>query len=331
MGEVAERWHALGEKEKAKTLLAEGLRLSNQTPRRADNEEYRRGRFAARLARVNVPSALAIAKQFPAAGRDSTGWVFRNIAFHLAADNPAESERILRQVLKEPVRDWLPPAIAWKMATVDPARAQRLTDESQRSFDHPQAYLFLALGLKSRDETAALQAFRTAMRGIDRTMKAGAENLKMHSARQVLFPMVEQIDPSLVPEFFWRVVAMRPSIGNPRRASERSISPLVTLLAWYDREVAATLFDPVRAEIEHADDRELVGWPHVFLAWSMVDPRAAVARIERLPIDPKFDLSADLAREQVSASLGLPHEARWRTMWLNLTEMADFFIPDEIN
>ncbi|HKI20782.1 MAG TPA: sigma factor-like helix-turn-helix DNA-binding protein, partial [Isosphaeraceae bacterium] len=120
MGEVAERWYVLGEKAKAKTLLAEGLRLSNQTPRQQDNQEYLRGRFAARLARVDLPSALAIAKQFPASGRESTSWVLRNIAFHLAADNPAEAERVLRQIPPETVRDWFPPAIAWKMATVDP-------------------------------------------------------------------------------------------------------------------------------------------------------------------------------------------------------------------
>ena len=179
MGEVAERWYALGEKEKAKKLFAEGLRLSNQTPRKADFQELRRGRFAARLARVDLPSALAIAKQFPATGRESTGWVLRNIAFSLAAENPAEAERVLRQTPQENVRDWFPPAIAWKMATVDPARAQRLTDESQRYFDHPQAYLFLALGLKSRDQAAAVQAFQTAMQGIDRLMKERAGYLQI--------------------------------------------------------------------------------------------------------------------------------------------------------
>ena len=78
----------------------------------------------------------------------------------LAADNPAEAERVLRQIPRETVRDWFPPTIAWKMAAVDPARARRLTDESQRTYDHPQSYLFLALGLKSRDQAAAPRRFR---------------------------------------------------------------------------------------------------------------------------------------------------------------------------
>ncbi len=211
MGEVAERWYLLGEKEKAKSLLAEGLRLSNQTPRQQDYQEYRRGRFAARLARVDLPSALAIAKQFPASGRESKSWVLRNIALDLAADNPAEAERVLRQIPPETVRDWFPPTIAWKMAAVDPARARRLTDESQRTYDHPQSYLFLALGLKSRDEAAAHQAFQTAMQGIDRLMNDGADHTQMLGFRRILLPIVEQIDPALVPELFWRIVATRPS------------------------------------------------------------------------------------------------------------------------
>ena len=106
------------------------------------------------------------------------------------------------------------------MATVDPARARRLVDESQRNFDHPQTYLFLALGLKSRDPAAARQAFQTAMQGIDRLMKEGAEYSNMLGPRQILLPMVEQIDPALVPEYFWRIVATRPSVGDPRSVSE---------------------------------------------------------------------------------------------------------------
>ena len=61
---MAERWYELGEKEKAKTLFAEGLRLANQVPKRTEQHD-KRGKFAARLARVDLPSALAIAKDFP--------------------------------------------------------------------------------------------------------------------------------------------------------------------------------------------------------------------------------------------------------------------------
>ncbi|MFI5459022.1 MAG: carboxypeptidase-like regulatory domain-containing protein [Isosphaerales bacterium] len=332
MGEVAERWYELGEKDKAKTLFADGLRLANQTPRKKDP---RRGSFAARLARVDLPSALAIAKEFPAGGKefptggmDSASRILENIAFRLAADNPAEAERVLRQIPQEAGRDWLPPAIAWKMATIDPARAQRLVEESQRFFDHPEMYLFLALGLKSRDEAAAHRAFQTAMQGIDRLTKEGAGYRSTPWTRGVLLPLVEQIDPALVPELFWHAVAMRPPIGNPRATGELWNRVLVVLLAWYDRDVAAALFEPIRVQMED-DDLVLARSPEAeFWGWSIFDPRAAVARLEKVPVSPRLGLDADYARRPVSETLGLPHEARSRRIWSMYTDMSDLFGRD---
>ena len=330
MGEVAERWYEVGQTENAKTLFAEGLDLADQVPKRTEQQRQQRGKFAARLARVDLPSALAIAKDFPPSGADSANRMLRNIAFHLAAENPAEAERVLRQVSEETGRSWLPAGMAWKMAPIDPARAERLVQESQRYFDHPQTYLFLALGLKSRDKAAAHQAFQTAMQGIDRVMKEEAEDSPKLGPRQALLPLVEQIDPVLVPEFFWRVVATRRSIGNPRSASELESAHLVLLLAWYDREVAAAIFESVRAQMQHTDDLALAGWSTEFLAWSMFDPRAAVSRLAQVPVSLELDLSADRARQRVSDMLGLSHEARWRIIWNDFADMDDLSFRDTL-
>ena len=235
LGEVAERWYELGEKEEARTLFADGLRLANEIQ---DKTSSPRGSFAARLARVDLPSALAIARKFPAGLPYSVGWVLRNLAFRLAADDPAEAERVLRQIQPVMGEDWLPGAIAWKMAAVDPARARRLVEESQRHREHPEINLFLALGLKARDPAAARTTFETAMRGIDRLTQAGADYSRELAHRDILLPLVEQIDPALVPEYFWRVVAARPPLGNPRPISDTPQRNLVLLLAWYDRVVA---------------------------------------------------------------------------------------------
>ena len=69
MGEVAERWYELGEVDKAKALFAEGLQIASQF---TDKTDFKRGRFAARLARVDLPAALAIAKELDGdrAGKD---------------------------------------------------------------------------------------------------------------------------------------------------------------------------------------------------------------------------------------------------------------------
>jgi hypothetical protein len=320
LSEVAERSFELGEKEKAKTLVGDALRLANSSLAKATRA---RGLLAARLARVDLPSALAIANEFPATEFQSTG-VLANIAFHLAADNPAEAEHVVS--LMSPLSGWgrFPPPVAWKMAAVDPARAQRLTDSAQQEMDQPHRYLFLALGLKTRDPAAANRAFQTAMQGFDALMSDG-EYSSMLVPRGVLLPMVEQIDPALVPEFFWRILAMGRPISNPRSTQDIYASSLVDLLAWYDREVAAALFEPLRNLMEQSDDKTLANSQR-FRGWALFDPRAAVARLEQVPftLEPR-GLGSRLL---VAELLGLAHEERWRKIWSQFTEMGAIFERD---
>ena len=189
-------------------------------------------------------------------------------------------------------------------------------------------YLFLALGLKSHDPTAAHQAFQIAMERFDRLMKQGVEHSPDLEARSFLLPLVEQIDPVLVPELFWRAVASRPSIGNPRTIGEFSPSHLAMLLAWYDRDVAAVVFDPVRARIEGVEDPALAGSAVDYLSWSIFDPRTAVARLEEIPVNPKFDVNVDQSRQRVAETLELSHLARWRKIWGEFSNYAE--MPEEI-
>ena len=242
-----------------------------------------RGRYAARLARVDLPAALAIAKELPVADRNYVYGAYWNISLRLAAENPAEAERVLRMVPHEAARGyWLPPGVAWKMAQADPARARRLVDEAERYQDGPQLYLFLALGLKARDPAAADEAFWKAIAGIDRLMKGGVEYAAMRGYRGVVLPVVEQLDPALVPEFLWRAVAARPPAGNPRTLFRETPINLTILLSFCDREVAAAVLEPVRVQIEQTDDRELADWGGQFLGWALFDPCAAVARLEQV-------------------------------------------------
>ena len=54
-----------------------------------------------------------------------------------------------------------------------------------------------------------------------------------------------------------------------------------------------------------------------FLAWSIFDPRAAVARLEQVPFIPQFDRPND-ARALVSEMLGLSYEERRRRKLVRL-------------
>ena len=160
------------------------------------------------------------------------------------------------------------------MAATDPARAWRLADEAQRDSHQPQVYLFLALGLKPRDPAASERAFWKAIQGIDRQIEQGMEfSVTMGPTSWVLLPLVEQIDPTLVPELFWRAVAARPPIGNPRTLFYRTPTGLACWLGWYNREVAAAVFEPVRTELEQTDEQTLAIRELEFQAWSIFCPR----------------------------------------------------------
>ena len=122
-----------------------------------------------------------------------------------------------------------------------------------------------------------------------------------------LLPVVEQIDPRRwCPRSYWHHVASRLPYGDPRGNDDAVTAYLTEELAWYDREVAAASFAPTLARIGQTDVNVLATWRFQFLAWSAIDPRAAVARLEQTPIslDSNPVRTNNFARFAVGASLG---------------------------
>jgi hypothetical protein len=113
---------------------------------------------------------------------------------------------------------------------------------------------------------------------------------------------------------FWRVVATRPPPGDPRRLLDYASLRLVPFLARYDRDVAAVVFQPVRTELENHRDFA-IRHSSEFLAWSLFDPRGAVARIKQLALNRGTEARSESAFNNVAESLALPSEARWRSLW----------------
>ena len=77
--------------------------------------------------------------------------------------------------------------------------------------------------------------------------------------------------------------------------------PVVHRVAWYDRDVAAALLAPRVRRIEKAADRELVGAARVLDVWALIDPRAAVAWLEKVPMtstNPNDNFGVDLRRRE---------------------------------
>jgi Carboxypeptidase regulatory-like domain len=308
MGEVAERWYELGEVQKAKALFAEGFKIAGQM---TDKTEFKRGLFAARLARVDLPAALAIAKDFD--GSRSQGRILGDIAFRLIDQNPGEAEKVWNQTKGKTRLVPMDPTLCWKMAAVDPARARGTIEELAVTQFSPHYYLFLALGSKSRDESFSRQCFETGVRRIDRLIQDSPERYQHFAG--MLLPIVERIDPTLVPEVFWLDVSSRLPVGNPRTLDAYSPSYLITHLAWYDRDVAAALLEPSLARLKEASNDGSSLSTYDFRAWSLFDPRAAVARLEKLTIDPKVENNAIHTRLAVAESLAQDREERWRKIW----------------
>ncbi|HKI19699.1 MAG TPA: carboxypeptidase regulatory-like domain-containing protein [Isosphaeraceae bacterium] len=294
LGEVAVRLYELGEVDKAKALFAEGVRLARQLK----DKSLQSSSFAGRLARVDLPEALALAK--PLKGEGFYGArIAANIAFDLAWDNPADARRFLDQYPVESVREWLFPVVTWKVAALDPARARQLVEGQRGDSSLPEHELCLALGAKGRDEPASRQAIATALHDLDRLMQDQPQQCAQVACR--LLPIAEAIDPALVPELFWRALAARQS-------------PVWAMyLAWYNRDVAAALFEPARQRLG-TSGTEPGASQVMFEAWSLFDPRAAVARLEKVPM-PSLDPNDNRARIAVIKALSLAHDERWRRTW----------------
>ena len=136
--------------------------------------------------------------------------------------------------------------------------------------------------------------------------------------------MVEQIDPALVPEYFWRILAMGRPISNPRSTQDIYASSLVELLAWYDRDVAAALFEPLRDQMEKSDDKRLANSQR-FRGWSLFDPVRPWRGSSRCP--SRWSRAVG-SRVLIAELLGLVHEQRWRRIWSDFTEISELFERD---
>jgi hypothetical protein len=309
MGEVAERWYELGEVERARALFAEARAVADQFANKSDPIL---GHFAARLSHVDLPGALRIAEGI--ADQERREDALGNIAARIAAESPAEVEGILGRIRNPLGRIPGTFRACQKMAAVDPARSHRIAERTQGAMFRADALLFLAVGLKGRDQGAAVATVRGALAEIDRFLAEGTEAPLRGRQVAATLPLVEQVDPSLVPEVFWRAIATRPPIDDPRKERDYPSLHLVPFLARYDREVAAVLFRPFLAGLNQLDDPGTKQY-NEFLTWSLIDPRAAAARLRAIAPGRGKDANSNWAFTGIAECLALSGEARWMWYW----------------
>jgi hypothetical protein len=235
-------------------------------------------------------------------------------AIRLAADQPAACEQVLDLIKNssDELRGLM--GSACPLARVDLPRARRLVDRITDPDLHAQALLLLANGVARGDHAGASAIAREAIAEFDRNRAEPSNPLDLRRAEAL--PLVEHVDPTLVPELFWLAMEHRRFLPDPRApASSATILPL--LLARYDHDVAAAQFESATAAARASDPRggEAMS-PAVISTMAVIDPRGAAKLVESMP--PQKDNSPgsrNVRRYFLAESLGQPTPAMWRSIW----------------
>jgi hypothetical protein len=160
----------------------------------------------------------------------------------------------------------------------------------------------MALAVADRDKPQATAWLREAF---DKLSQIAAGSMALNSPRDpaavaaALLPVAERIDPTLVPELFWRAV----SFHSPRAGAEiRNAAVLALLLARYDRPVARTFLDPLADRALTSGETDLAP---LIATLAILDPFRAVRLIEELPepVDLTFHDPKNQARLTLAAAL----------------------------
>ncbi len=318
---IAEHLIDLGEVGRGTALLREFEPVANGLAKAAW-PGYARGAFAEELAQVAPDAGLALIEGVEENGDSDRHRL--NIAQELASRDPARAERVLEGIKKpESLRRNLS-RIAHAMATKDPGRARRLVDRAGQLADprraatyaQPHARGMIALAVADTDRPLALalvaQAFADLGRMADERVAGGVGPQDPATVAAALLPVVERLDPALVPEYFWKAAALGSFTSLSGRERAEHACALALFLSRYDRGAAAILGPYLAA----APGDPAVDLGALLRAEAAIDPGRAVARYEAVPDNPKpgfdpFRSSKNEAGLALAAFLAAGPESRW--------------------
>ncbi len=306
MGQVARRLHEMGEKDRAAKLLRDGHAIAKELPT-AGWSGFARGAFAEELALIDRPGALALMKDL----KDSFEYIrhHANLAQRLAGTEPAEAERLLGMLVKPGdaqgpyQRDQYAIRVCHRMARADLPRARKIASSIENDDFRARAHAVMALALAKGKPKEALSLLDEAFAILTRKVAAKRDTFTGYwhaaSLAGLSLPIAEEIDPGLVPEFFWRAVWLHPPtfVADPYNRtgmSERALGTLALTLARYDRDLALALLG--KAEIKPGAAYDSV---NVCRIVALADQERAVAMLARLPAGR----DGDYVREAVVSML----------------------------
>jgi protocatechuate 3,4-dioxygenase beta subunit len=344
-GKIALRWLELGEAERARRLLREGQKIAEKLPaptsanRRTDVVHYR-GRFAAKLARIDTQAALTLAKGWT----DETyhDWYIGGVALGCAQRDPDEAVKVLAMLHSDSGRKYRLARICGRIAVKDLRKARELTNQLTEPSDRIAALTHMARALAKRDPVRAeklLEEIDTAYAKMLRDGKASQGGFFSICAQAaVLLMIAEEIGPECLERCFWRTLAMRPNRpsrgdpGDPRRGYEPAIGQLAIMLARYERAVARTVLEPVALRSRYLlDGDEAWAAGPLFSAAAVIDPDWAVELVNALPDDPSTARlrPKDVARRTVARVLAHGGARQWEFLLQNILYLRDDSTDDE--
>jgi hypothetical protein len=311
----------LGERDKAVALLREGQAYAATLPppgslNRPSEAAHARGRFAAKLARIDTKAALELAEGFTFDAYNE--WYISGVALGVAERDPAEAERISSRFHYGTSRL---PRLCGRMAPRDLARARAVVGRIDDPNDQAYALAGMAQALVSSNPDAAASLLDETLAALELLEQAGRQST--YSIRDPgllaasLLPVAERLGPEHLQRFFWRALALRgarPARGSSNGTYETTTAQLALLLARYDRTVARAVLEPVAARLGELFDARFTNQARdLYVAATLIDPQWALSLIEAAPDRawPGGFRPRDQARQTVADVLAQAPAGRW--------------------
>jgi hypothetical protein len=324
LGLIGYRLLDLGETDRGTKVLQEGQRLAYTLPKynsllRRSDGVHARGRFAAKLARIDAAGAFELAEGF---GDPYDNWYVGGVALGLADRDPEAAERALAKMPRKEMRAERIVRVVRRMAAKDPERARQLAVTPEDPKTRNRALASLAKGLTANNPKEAERLIDELFDQMLKAAEAGSDNTSAYRNSCLtaadLLPTAERIDPELLRRCLWKTIALRPARapgGDRDGLVETILSHLATALARYDRDVARQVLEPVARRARSLDDGNLNQTAHsLWAAAAAVDPAWAASLADSLPDDtPGATLRPKaLARRAVARVLAKRGDERWK-------------------
>ncbi len=246
LAEIADGWLDMGETDRAKRCVAEAEAIAATLPPATQG-----GRAWCSLIEPLARIDAARARQRFSQLLDPTtlDQCRLSVALRTARLNPGGAAMTFGQIRSGTLKRHNLPELCYRLAGTDPGRARALAETIRAQDPTRSAYALglVAAGVAATDRGSAAATIREAMQRLEATSLSAAattdDPVEPAIVAGLLLPVVEAIDPNLVPEYFWKVLAIHTSRSHRGPAADAF---LALLLSRYDPRVALLVFNPVR-------------------------------------------------------------------------------------